>query len=36
MKSGILAGNKLQLAAFDRAAGEQIVREVERDRRASG
>jgi signal transduction histidine kinase len=31
MKSGILVGNKLQLPAFDRAAGEQIAREVKRD-----
>jgi signal transduction histidine kinase len=31
MKSGIMVGKELQLPALDRAAGEQIVREVERD-----
>ena len=30
MKSGILAGNKLQLPSFDRAASEQVARKVER------
>jgi signal transduction histidine kinase len=30
MKSGILAGNKLHLPSFDRAASEQVARKVER------